>query len=269
MLGKKGPKWNGKVRMVPEKLDAPLRWRKPRSVFVNSMSDLFHEDVSDEYIAAVFGVMAACPQHTFQVLTKRAERMRDWFRWVDGFGVGDPAGLLESIAGDAMDSTLMDPETLSGVPWPLSNVWLGVSVEDQPRADERIPLLMQCPAAVRWISAEPLLGPINLRKLPHPDHGMGIDFGGVLDWVVAGGESGPGHRTCDLAWLRSIAGQCQAAGVPCFMKQTGSSYRDSDNSFYIEHPHAISHPMVSRKGGDRADLTFVGLNVREFPTVAR
>jgi len=169
--------WNGTVRLVPEKLEEPLRWRKPRMVFVNSMSDLFHESVPFKYIAAVFGVMAASPEHTFQLLTKRPARMLKFFKWVgethrlagDSGWERDLAAanriLLQSAIalepGGGIDrgrrvSALL--ETNPGA-WPLPNVWLGVSVEDQKTSEERIPLLLQCPAAVRWISAEPLLGP--------------------------------------------------------------------------------------------------------------
>ncbi len=293
VMGSKGPKWSGVVRCIPEKLGDPLRWRKPRMVFVNSMSDLFHEDIPNEYIAAVFGVMAACPQHTFQVLTKRPERMLAWFRWVKSVdnGRGDghvhPATHIVTAYGQRAilyeGTGLHDATGISDRGWPLPNVWLGVSVEDQQRADERISPLLQCPAAIRWVSAEPLLGPIDFEHLQWQGkhevdvlRGGAWEFGGfpgftqhsdmkTLDWVVPGGESGPGHRSCDLAWLRSIAHQCEAAGVPCFMKQTGASYRDSDDPFYVENPLAVARPMVSRKGGDSADLSFVGLKIRQFP----
>lgn len=186
------------LRLVPEALDLPLRWRKPRRIFVNSMSDLFHEDIPDEFIVRVFSTMVLAPRHTFQVLTKRAERMR---AWVARYAWG---------------------------PIP-PHVWLGVSVEDQRSADERIPQLMQTPAAVRFVSAEPLLGPIDLRHLyGHVSLGECVDLcvdslagkhaaawsgrgtipdrplprgAAKLGWVIVGGESGPGARRAGVGPL--------------------------------------------------------------------
>jgi protein gp37 len=199
-------RWNGKVELVPHLLDVPLRWREPRTIFVNSTSDLFHESLTDLGIAKVFGVMAEAPQHTFLVLTKRAERMCQWSEWA-----------------------------LSRIAWALPNVWLGVSAESQEWADKRIPLLLQTPAAHRFVSLEPLLGPINLRHLTDGTlYGGGVrdalsgywnhepldeGMGPFLDQVIVGGESGPGARECRVEWIRSIIKQCKAAGVPCFVKQ--------------------------------------------------
>lgn len=199
---KAGAVWNGKVRLDYDALRVPLRWQRPRRIFVNSMSDLFHCGLADHEVDLVFAVMAMTPQHRYQVLTKRASRMR---QWVSGMSL--PA-LDVAIVG-ALHAL---PGTRSAVPfWPLRNVWLGVSVEDQKRADERLPHLRDTPAALRWISAEPLLGR--------------IDLGGAvrwLDWVVVGGESGPGARPMHPDWVRSIRDQCAAAGVPFFFKQWGA-----------------------------------------------
>lgn len=172
------------VRTHPDRLRQPLSWQRPRRIFVNSMSDLFHEDVPDEFIMQVFFIMAAAGRHTFQVLTKRPRRMLDWFAWFEAC----------KPAYDRND--------------PYSNVWLGVSVENQEAADERIPLLRQTPAAVRFLSCEPLLGGMDISPYLRS-----------VDWVIAGGESGPGARPADLAWFRSLRDQCAAAGVPFFMKQ--------------------------------------------------
>ena len=210
------------VQCHPERLKEPLRWTKPRMVFVNSMSDLFHEDVPDEFIDKVFAVMALCPSHTFQILTKRPERMqrylgelvdeiRRWERFGDATGpiVGN-LGYDAAYAG-----------------WPLRHVWLGVSVEDQAAADERISLLLKTPAAVRWISAEPLLGPLDFSgerlEWLEPFHDLDPMMYRTprLDWVVVGGESGPNARPMHPSWARSIRDQCQAAGVPFFFKQWG------------------------------------------------
>lgn len=198
------------VRRSEEKLYLPLRWRKPRRVFVNSMSDLFHDDVPDSFIARVFAVMAQTPQHTYQVLTKRHGRMR-------------------SLMNAWAPVTGRPPWVHTG-PWPLPNVWLGVSVENQQWADIRIPALLDTPAAVRWISAEPLLGPVDLGNVGVVDALLGDGLAGLmdvpparprLDWVVAGGESGPGARPMHPDWARSLRDQCAAAGVPFFFKQWG------------------------------------------------
>ena len=190
-LTKGGPVWTGEIRLAPDLLDQPLRWRAPRRIFVNSMSDLFHEDVPTWYVTEVWKRMADCQQHIFQILTKRPRRMRDWL--LEGLSIGD----------------FIAP--------PLPNVWLGVSVEDQAAADERIPLLRETPAAVRWISAEPLLGAIELWKST-----SNASLQSHVEWVVAGGESGPGARPMHPDWARSLRDQCAAAGVPFFFKQWGA-----------------------------------------------
>lgn len=192
------------VVLHPERIEQPLHWRKPRMVFVNSMSDLFHEQIPDEFIARVWDVMASTPQHFYQVLTKRPNRMATVLG-PDGIGFYSRNG---------------------PVPCPQPNVWLGVSVEDQRRAEERIPVLLDTPAAVRWISAEPLLGPLVLEELGRHWLGVASQSTGMndgLDWVVIGGESGPGHRPMKIEWLASIVEQCQAANVPVFVKQASAS----------------------------------------------
>ena len=187
------------VQARPDKLSLPLTWRKPKRIFVNSMSDLFHDDVHDDYIARVFAVMARCSQHTFQVLTKRHARMR-------------------SLLSSRKFSRFVEELTPSTSPlvgmWPLPNVWLGVSTENQQWANIRIPALLDTPAAVRFISAEPLLGPIDLYKLWLPE-------GPELNWVIVGGESGRGARPMHPDWARSLRNQCAAAGVNFLFKQWG------------------------------------------------
>lgn len=222
-IGKNGARWTGKVQVIENHLMDPLRWTKPRRIFVNSMSDLFHEGLGNEEIAAIFGIMASEDRHTFQVLTKRAARMRDWFEWVAN---GHPAGPLHEVAYRAKVILNVDGSVIDrGASWPLPNVWLGVSAEDQATADERIPLLLETPAAVRWVSAEPLLGSIDFfafLKTPPRDEGLTAlrspEMPG-LDWVVVGSESGPGARPMDLPWAVKIAEDCQEAGVPIFTKQ--------------------------------------------------
>lgn len=197
------------VSMRPDRfLTQPLRWSKPRRVFVNSLSDLFHADVPDDFIARVFAVMAAAQQHTFQLLTKRHGRMRSllsdpWFRRT-----------VEEFAAEIADGM---PDGRVAFGWPLPNVWLGVSVEDQRWADIRIPALLNTPAAVRWISAEPLLGPVDLA-----DHLDETERDRTLDWVVVGGESGQGARPMHPQWARDLRDQCAAAAVPFLFKQWGN-----------------------------------------------
>jgi protein gp37 len=204
------------------------------------MSDLFHEALSNEAIAIVFAIMASCPQHTFQVLTKRPERMLAWFAWLKeeaedlqaSVGEAPPSGHPEGGALAIMAGEAVLPgrgfAVACNAPWPLPNVWLGVSVEDQATADERIPLLLESPAALRFVSYEPAIGPVDFGEVPIGMFGPLRPHGGVgdqtprLDWLIFGGESGPGARPCDIAWIRSAVGQCKSAGVPVFVKQLGA-----------------------------------------------
>lgn len=238
-------------RLDEKALALPLRWRKPRRVFVCSMTDLFLDEHTDEQIDKVFAVMACARRHTFQVLTKRAKRMHDYLS-----SRARNARLWKDAARTFGHS--LEFEGISLVPFPLPNMWLGVSAEDQRAADERIPLLLDTPAAVRWVSAEPLLGDLDLSPwlgISQYDDGepWARDTGADLDWVVVGGESGPGARSCDVAWIRSVIEQCRAAGVPCFTKQVGTS---------IARSVGLRHP----KGGDPAEWPD-DLRVREFPEV--
>lgn len=244
------------VTLRPERLEQPLRWRKPRRVGVSFMGDLFHKDVPDEFIDRVFAVMALASWHTFLLLTKRPERMADWFASDTAFKVASMGGMPEredrmrrcQVVGMRL-RTLRPMPTMElherrgkvgcdlqfhQSPWPLPNVWLGVSVEDQASTDARIPKLMKIPAAVRFISAEPLLGPIELDWTaggqvlgPCDECGeRGInpeceacDGMGSVNWTVAGCESGPGRRPAELGWFRQIRDVCQENGVPLWIKQ--------------------------------------------------
>lgn len=218
---KAGPVWTGEVRFNEAWLDQPLRWKRPRMIFVCAHGDLFHDDVPDAWIDRVFAVMALAPQHIFQVLTKRPERMREYMS-------------AENVSARVIDAmlamqTVRLPFAKLLKRWPLPNVWLGTSVEDQARADERIPHLLATPAAVRFVSYEPALGPVDLRliRVPGSDDGDSHYRGSALhgkprlDWVIVGGESGPGARPMHPDWARSIRDQCEAAGVPFFFKQVG------------------------------------------------
>ncbi len=224
------PVWTGKMVMAPKHiLLQPLKWKRPRRIFVNSMSDLFHDSVPDEWIDKVFAVMALSPQHTFQVLTKRSKRMRQYIsqmsdRWI----------LIEESA----EPFGFDPRAHDGFDWLANkhfspNVHLGVSCEDQTRADERIPDLLATPAAARFVSAEPLLGPIVFQlewllggliengSVQHPQLGPIVFADEVdgLDQIIVGGESGPGHRPMQIEWAESIMRQCREAGTAFFFKQ--------------------------------------------------
>lgn len=265
-VGPKGPRWTGEVRFIPERLEHPLRWRKPRRIFVNSMSDLFHDDVPFEEVAAVFGVMAACPQHTFQVLTKRPARALEFFEWLAERAACPSYGCVHrdvctQAAYDRLDASKKTSHVVlldSGRDWPLQNVHLGVSVEDQAAADERIPVLLQCPAALRWVSYEPALGPVRFDKLHDDELGAtwnGLDLG--IGWLVVGGESGPGARPFDLAWARSTVDQCREAGVPCFVKQMGALAGTTGGASWrlmLKHP----------KGADMSEWP-EDLRCREMP----
>lgn len=269
--------WTGKVALVPEKLEEPLHWRKPRRVFVNSMSDLFHEKLANEDIAAVFGVMAGCPQISFQVLTKRPERMLEWFAWAAD---SPPISALARCVVEAENRLRRWPvyQPAFRVPWPLPNVWLGVSVEDQRTADERIPMLLEVPAVVRFVSYEPALGPVDCGDFFGRYREIGAKLLAIPDWLIVGGESGPKARPFNVAWARSAIRQCRDAGVPVFMKQLGANpvplsgmRLESFNAltgrrhrgWIDDGPHAISDPA----GADPSEWP-IDLRVREFPEVA-
>lgn len=241
----KGGQWNGKITLVPEILDQPLRWQRPRKIFVNSMSDLFHDNVPTDFIDKVFAVMSLAHWHTFQILTKRPQRM---YEYLSDPCVYDRIRLASHIPVKA--SVL---EKYKAPAWPLPNVWLGVSVENQETYDERVSFLEQTPAAVRMLSMEPLLGPVNLNLaqcqnghgwvtpiLVNSDKDMGCPTCKTyvtscgpsnrpghflkrrgIDWVIVGGESGKGARPMHPAWALSLHDQCKAAGIPFFFKQWG------------------------------------------------
>jgi protein gp37 len=270
-----GPRWTGDVELIESALSLPLKWRAPKRIFVNSMSDLFHEALTDEQIDRVFAVMALCPQHVFQVLTKRPERMLAYMTGPTAF-----------------------------TQWPPQNVWLGTSVEDQATADARIPLLLQTAATVRFVSYEPALGPVDFRRwlndlrIPSCMSGDGPYQGpNRIDWIIVGGESGPGSRPFDLRWARQTVEQCKEAGVACFVKQFGAWILGDHAGFTVnrwllpdgsvftppiigpragERPckangylvDAIGFSLFDRKGGDMAEWP-EDLRVREFPAASR
>jgi protein gp37 len=231
--------WTGEVRLNQTQLHQPLKWKRPRRIFWNAHGDLFHENVPDHWIDRVFAVCALTPHHTHMILTKRSARLREYF--------------ADENTEERIDACLSEfvgkrSEESDAFALPLPNVWLGVSVEDQTRADLRIPDLLATPAAIRFISAEPLLGPVDLQRIlptrdpecedvEHATNALTGEFYARLDfersvikvarplrgidWVIAGGESGPKARPMHPDWARSLRDQCQAAGTPFFFKQWG------------------------------------------------
>lgn len=233
--------WTGNINSDDKALLEPLKWKKPHRVFVNSMSDMFHEKVPFQFIDKVFAVMALTPHITYQILTKRPERMKEYLNQIFK-KEGNYLPVYWQKAAASFGQTL----NWNNIKFPLPNVWLGTSVENQKAANERIPHLLKCPAAVRFLSCEPLLGPIQLRgtnwgkileansedsfadflggrQLVQKENGsFSAMWIGKIHWVIVGGESGPGARPMHPDWVRSLRDQCQAAGVPFFFKQWGA-----------------------------------------------
>lgn len=250
--------WTGEPRFYEDALYKPIHWRRPRRIGVCFMGDLFHESVPFEWIAKVFAVMAYANQHTFLVLTKHPERMRVFLEWA-GRRVCPSEALYDYIEDDVK----IDYEKHI-VPWPLPNVWLGVSVENQTVANYRIPVLLECPAALRYISAEPLLGPIDIDRAMYGEGksrvgGMnafgftdGFGYEACLRWVVAGGESGPNARPMHPVWVESIRDQCVGAGIPFYFKRWGAWA-----------------PVEAARPGDLIHYTEVDLNPRSMRRVGK
>ena len=264
-----GPVWNGAVRFNEQWLEQPLNWKKPRMIFVCAHGDLFHENVPNEWLHKIFAVMALCPQHTFQVLTKRPERMQKY--------LNTPC-TQEYIGEEIVDTNWPKNNPLPEMTWdlpqdkarvklPLPNVWLGVSVENQKTAADRIPLLLKTPAAIRWISAEPLLGKIDLNQ----NYLNGNHFGDLLDWVVAGGESQHGSRPSHPEWFRSLRDQCEAARIPFLFKQWGDwsegRNRHDWQTLAIDGTKRLTEQTVqmSRVGKKQAGRTLDGKTHDQYP----
>ncbi len=247
-----GPRWTGKLQLIESKLEDPLHWKKPRRVFVNSMSDLFHENLPYAAIARVYAPMYRAHWHTYQILTKRSERRREAF--------ADPVfwEMVSHYAG---------AKCLPGAP----QIWEGVSIENKQTADERIPELLRTPAAVRFVSYEPALEYVDLR--PYLSHLQTFRVSDAynsdwietrrlgLDWVILGGESGPGARPFDIEAARFTVENCQEAGVPIFVKQLGSKPVRVLGKYVIK----LDPPLKDRKGGDMSEWP-EKLRVREYPT---
>jgi len=251
-------RWNGKTVCDESSLDKPLHWKKPRMIFVCSMSDLFHPSVPFEFINKIALVMARCPQHTFQVLTKRPEialeHTKNWQK---------ESGYSSLFGGD---------------------VWLGVTAENQKCADERIPILLQIPAAVRFVSIEPMLGAVEIpkeylgKKIDHyfgearekeltaEQFTSGNYLDNFLDWVIVGGESGPGARHCKLEWIRGIVDQCKTASMPIFVKQLHLPKKSTKN---IYRPCTSDIDEMCKAWGFRVSKDMSewpeDLRIRQFP----
>jgi len=224
-----GPRWTGKLMVVDKHMDDPIRWQKPRRVFVNSMSDLFHEDLEDRHIRQIFEVMLQAPRHTYQILTKRHLIMNEFVKeWLDDAcwpQSGCPVG--DKVPG---------------------HIWLGVSVEDQKAADLRIYPLLDTPATVRFLSVEPMIGPVDIRPFLKDGHDCGIH------WVIIGGESGNGARPMQEAWVRDLVEQCKGARVAIFVKQMGTVWaKENEGSSY--------------KGENMSEWP-KDLRIQEYPEVA-
>jgi protein gp37 len=281
--------WTGKLAQAPESaLLAPLKRKIPTVYFVNSMGDLFHEDCPDEDIDLVLAVAAMCSQHTLQILTKRATRMRVYMRTphrkqLIAERVMDVSNMLAKDAGWKARIKLDDFSARFTGSGPFKNIWLGVSAERQQEANERIPELLATPAAVRFISAEPLLGPIDLSSLISADGEYIFDAtsgqsgwrdgetwepsgcGPKLDWVIVGGESGPGARPMHSAWARSLRDQCAAAGMPFFFKQWGEYGRVGDQAGVDHLPEDAD--VVTRVGKKAAGRLLDGVQHNGMPAV--
>jgi protein gp37 len=229
----------------------PLKWKRPRRIFPCSMTDMFADFVSEPTIDRMFAVMqhAYSRGHQFQVLTKRSRRMREYFaapdlydRWLAA------ADMVRAAWPDLPCVPLSDPAR-----FPLPHVWLGVSVEDQPWAEERIEDLLQTPAAVRWLSYEPALGPVKFRQWTRRTGAIDSNRS-VIDWIVIGGESGPGARPFDLGWARSVLAECRDTDTACYVKQLGARPFDGASPLKLK----------DRKGGDMEEWP-EDLRVREYP----
>lgn len=251
-----GRKLGDPIQLHPDRLDAPLHWKKPRRVFVNSLSDLFHEDVPDEFMVSVYAVMVAAYQHTFQVLTKRPDRRRQLLSL---------CSFREQVAYESAKAInkLREPHSLQATQnlayWNFDaskNIHEGVSIENQQTADERIPILLQTSASVRWVSYEPALGPVDLTRYLAGEP--------RLNWIVVGGESGMKARPCDLAWIRSVVEQSKTAGVPVFVKQLGRIVLDGHVGRSGNVTAQSAWRFADRKGGDPAEWP-ADLRVRQYP----
>lgn len=234
------------VQLHERRLDYPLQWSKPSMIFVNSQSDLFQDAVPDSFIANVFSVMYHASHHQFQVLTKRPQRALEWF---------DKVKTDRTVSYHSYDGIIV-----GGMDWPPPNVWIGVSVEDQKSADERLPIAEKIPAALRFISVEPLIDEIDL--MPH--------LNGDFHWVIVGGESGPKARPAYPRWVRSIRDDCADQGIPFMFKQWGNNEPIIPTQEGVRHSESIPPPIQfkTHRSKKTAGRLLDGVLHDEFPEVA-
>jgi protein gp37 len=298
--GQRTDEWNGEIKFVADHLFDPLKWKEPRKIFVNSMSDLLHDNITDSVLDRIANVMVLAYWHTFQILTKRPQNFHRLEAAIKKAIVANME--LQEFGGMAtrLEFRAVDMRRRDRVGWsfPLNNMHLGVSVEDQKTADARIPLLLQTPAAVRFISAEPLLGPVDLVELASfyegsnrpllrlnaftGEHECGRQaFGpqwGSLDWVIVGGESGAGARPMHPDWARSLRDQCNAAKVPFFFKQWGEFTSEQCPGVDVvlselKPGQCVTsgvrghHTLYTRVGTKAAGCKLDGVEHHEFPAV--
>jgi len=253
--------WDGTIEFVENQLLKPLSWKASKKVFVCSMSDIFHANVEDEWLDKIFAVMAIASQHTFQILTKRPERMQEYLSYpktLQRIGTWIAADLKSHYGLVGLNHSVFDKFRL-----PLPNVWLGTSVENQKAADSRIPSLLMTPASVRFLSCEPLLEAIKIEDYLRPDTEE-LGHPGI-DWAIVGGESGTGARPCHIDWIRSLVQQCQKTETAVFVKQLGAVPIKTET--YIVDVATTNHQLKlkDRKGGNIDEFP-EDLRVREFPT---
>lgn len=269
-----GYKWTGEVRLIEKDLDAPLRWKKPQKIFVNSMSDLFHESVPDTWIDQIMAVMWAAQWHTFQVLTKRDERLQSYMADpVTPERIAAAAYELMMQQAPAKGDILTIEDLRADIRLPLPNVWLGVSVENISTLS-RLNYLCNTPASVRFASFEPLLEDLG-NVIPWLDH---IKSAGSIDWCIVGGESGPKARPCSTKWIRNIVQHCAVAEVACFVKQLGAvptcdmadewpddtRWTDVKTHPVTDKPFSLGVRLVDKKGSDSTEWP-EDLRVQQFP----
>ena len=231
-------KWTGKINLFPERMRQALKWKKPRRIFVGSMTDLFHDEIENEFLDRVFAYMALASQHTFMLLTKRPEWMEEYIAFWTPDGKINPYRWADAVQG------IIHPKAGSLPTWPLPNVWLGVTAENQEQADARIPILLDTPAVTRFVSVEPMLGPVDLHDgLWRTERDWTDEYESYpreprLDWIICGGETGPDSRPMHPDWVCNLRDECVAAGVPFFMKKMSGGGRPPEDLLIREFPNA-------------------------------
>ncbi|PSB49756.1 phage Gp37/Gp68 family protein [filamentous cyanobacterium Phorm 6] len=259
--------WDGTIEFVENQLLKPLSWRSPKKVFVCSMSDIGHKNVKDEWLNKIFAVMAMCPQHIFQVLTKRPERLLEYFsdpncaRWI----CDEVLNILSDEANPGKWKFKVHGDEVN-IKIPLPNVWVGTSVENQKVADDRIPQLLQIPAAKLFLSCEPLLEAVDLTKIYRISNLTQTELTWLdyLHWIILGGESGVGARPCHIDWIRSIVQQCRPTNVAVFVKQLGSNSIQSTPYIDGVAQNNFQLKFKDRKGGNIDEFP-TDLQIRQFP----